>query len=237
MGIGIAANTATLNAPGSASLPAAFAGGWGSATLSASLGSSPTISILYDSVREFQGSGGGSGELTLNYYTQYYDPGAAAGATVDATFSTSDTIVQTGSSSVFAQLFVDGPGGLVFLAQDCKSTRNGCDGGGGASGAAFPATTHIQLLRNVNYRVNMLLRVSGYGIPPVDGVANGTIDPTFSAPAGAGGRFIFSAGVNGGAAVPEPTAWSLLIFGFGLAGAMLRKRSADRVGSRPAGWA
>ena len=224
VGIGIAANGAVLTGPGMASLPAAFAGDWGFASLQASLGASPTIAITYDSVKEFQGSGGGAGSLTLNYWAQYYNPNAVAGSTVDATLFTGDSLFQSGSSSVSAQLFIEGPTGVIFLAQHCQSGRNGCDGGGNSFGSPFPASANIQLLQNVNYRVNLLLQVSGFGIPPVDGIANGVIDPSFSAPAGVGGRFIFSPGVTGTDAVPEPAAWSLVIAGFALAGAALRRR-------------
>jgi hypothetical protein len=219
IGIGDAVNTSVLSAPGTVNLPPAYSGDWGFASLTATLGADPSITVIFDSTKEFNDAGGGAGDLTLNYYAQYYNPNAADGATIDATFLTGDTLVQSGLSSVYAQEFVEGPTGLVFLAEHCLSQRNGCS----SPGLPFPASTKLTLLQNVTYRVNMLIQVSGAGVPPVDGVAEATIDPRFTAPIGGGGQFVFSSGVFAGG-VPEPATWALMIGGFGLAGAALRRR-------------
>jgi len=75
---------------------------------------------------------------------------------------------------------------------------------------------------------------SSYGNIPVPQLSftGSSIKILFSAYQGTPGQFAYSNGgqavfsYNGMAAVPEPGAWALMIGGFGLAGAMLRRRRA-----------
>ena len=237
IGLGAAADSVSLNAPGTASLPAIVYVwpygnySWGTGTLTATLGSNPSVYLTNDQIGNPLGISGGGGQLSMFYSVEYYLPGAPIGATTPVNIYASDFLSQSGAASTAsATMNVSGVNGLIYNAAQCLTTAitNGCGGSGGvtSSGASF-STGLATMVDNSVYTVQMLVSTynSSY-YEGTNGVATALINTAgFSAPASGGGTFVFSPGIAN--PVPEPGTYAMLLAGLGLIGFIAYRRKND----------
>jgi hypothetical protein len=163
----------------------------------------------------------GDGIVDIVYSVEYVDPSPMP-SVVTVDFKGGDSLsVGAGSGTASSLLYVFVAGFTPFpvayypyIGRHCVSTELGCDLGTNAAGGPYGAQS-FDMAPNTIYHVEMKAWVSGYA------TSSAAVDPTFSAPAGAPGRFIFSPDV---AAVPEPATWSVMLLGFGSVGAAMRAR-------------
>jgi len=176
----------------------------GTGIVSATLGNDPTVELGAMPIYGDEGVG----TLRMSYQAEYFDPGSPAGTTVAATIDAADAINAGGpGGGAEAVMTVIGPT-QIYSALDC-SPAYGC----GATPNVPFTDQAVTMVVNTPYTVLLSLGISG----PV----LAKIDPTFSAPASAGGEFVFSPGVTSG--VPEPATWAAMLVGFGGVGAAMRR--------------
>jgi len=197
---------------------------YGVGVISATLGVDPKVLLGATPAN----NGGGDSSLDMSYQVEYFDPGASPGATVPAMVLVSDSIVPPGLSAAAAAvalMTVSGINGTVYLGYDCEAGAAAAFGCGATPHAPF-ADQAVTLVANTVYDVDLSLMI--YAHDPVQA----SIDPRFSAPATAGGEFVFSPGITSG--VPEPATWAAMLIGFGGVGAAMRRSRRGRPEARGA---
>lgn len=197
---------------------------YGTGVISATLGVDPKILLGATPAN----NGGGDSSLDMSYEVEYFDPGAAPGTTVPAMVLVSDSITPPGLSAAAAAaavMTVSGVNGTVYLGYDCEAGAAAAFGCGATPHAPF-ANQAVTLVANTVYDVDLSLMI--YAHDPVQA----EIDPRFSAPATAGGEFVFSPGITSG--VPEPATWAAMLIGFGGVGAAMRRSRRARPEARDA---
>lgn len=166
-----------------------------------------------------------SANLTVNFYIN-----GAAGARVPITIQGEAAGSASGdgvsSAGAFLETFGSNNAATLFSFTNCNTTN--C---GGAFAKTFNLPTgvifSVLLEAGGAFINNPTDRFSGPGAfsASVDPPSLISIDPTFAAQNPG-----FSLAINSGSAapgVPEPSAWALMIAGFGAAGAALRRRRAE----------
>lgn len=155
----------------------------------------------------------------LNYSVELIDPGKTAPEPVQ--LRASDLFNLTGESGASYVFTLTGITNALKI-QDCVG-RGTCIEG--IAHGSIASITNVMLVPNSVYYVNMQLYAGAYG--HTGDSAYASLDPIFSLPAGSTGVLAYSAGVTG--AVPEPASWALMVSGFGLAGALLRRRRTSEL--------
>lgn len=183
---------------------------YGSGEISALLGVDPQVLLSASPAN----NGGGGSFLDMSYEVEYVHHGAMPGATVGATVHASDTINQAGDSAAEAVMTVSGVNGVIYDAYNCSASPEAAFGCRAIANVPF-ADQGVTMVENTVYDVDLSLQI--YARDPV----LASIDPTFTAPASAGGYFIFSSGISSG--VPEPASWAAMLLGFGAVGATMRR--------------
>jgi len=229
--LGAASNEVNISAPGTVSLPPP--NNYGTATLTATAGSIPGVSIETTNYY-YQGISGGGGQVTMTYHMMYFNPsvagGTADGTTIGATININELVTQSGPSKAEAKLTVGGTqsvGGLnpiAYQGYDCvvnTAFYAPCSGG---TVAPFPSGP-ITLDQNRDYTV--LLQVLTAATVDTSQNENGTalasINLWFSAPPSGGGEFVFSPGIT---PVPVPPAVWLFASGLLSLVGIARRRAA-----------
>jgi hypothetical protein len=197
------------------------AGCGGVCTATTVVGRDPSETINVDEVA-YEASGGGYVQAELEYY---FVPSASGTIYLHA----GDTLTSERGSSSQAYLAIGlaGPSDTAFNNFTSYDTSayiyydTDCDGGcsAGTAGAGHPAPLAtdqaLQVVGGQLYTVYETVYVS----PATTGVQLfAQADPTFTA--GPGITLSFSPGVL--SAVPEPSAWALMLVGFGATGRALR---------------
>jgi hypothetical protein len=181
---------------------------YGTGEISATLGIDPTILLSASPAN----NGGGDSSLEMTYQV-YYGSSDPAGTVVHPPVLVSDKLDVTGDSAAEAFMVISGVNGIIYDSTDCQSGPGAAFGC--RPGDAPLADQTLNMVVNTLYTVDMFVRI--YAHDPV----SATIDPIFVNPPNGTGEFFFSPGIGG---VPEPAAWTLMIGGFGLVGAALRRR-------------
>jgi len=223
IGFGSGAVPVTVAAPGTQVFsPTIFLNGTfhnvGNGVMSATLGNDPAVLL---GAMPALGFGHADGSLEMNYQVEYFDPGAPIGTTIAATVDAADTILQVGGSAAEAVMTVMGSTpAYLYAAYNCSSGLGAAFCSAPIAGQPNAPFTDQTVTMTVNSPYTVHLSLQTYAFSPVQ-VQVG-IDPTFSAPASAGGEFIFSPGVTSG--VPEPGIWAMMLVGLGGLGAAMRAR-------------
>jgi hypothetical protein len=217
--LGAASNEVIISAPGTVSLPPP--NNYGTATLTASAGSLPGVSIETTAYL-YQGISGGGGQVNMTYHMMYFNPSVAGGTvdgtTIDAMITINELVTQSGPSKAEAKLTVGGTqsvGGLnpiAYQGYDCvvnTAIYAPCSGGTVAPFASGPIT----LDQNRDYTVLLQVVTAGTFYLNENGTALASINLWFSAPPSGGGEFVFSPGIT---SVSVPAA--VWLFGSGLLG-------------------
>ena len=225
-----------LTAPGYVQVPAGMPGGTGD--VYAHLGPSPYDGFTYDNVASVGGDAGGSGNVDMTYYVEYYNASLPAGnpnnVTAHVLLGASDLVQQFGAGTATAALVISGGNAVVVNEHQCVTGPGwgGCGGGAAvtSSGAPFVAT-FFNMVENQVYSVELIANgYGGWNVATGPGSATASVDPTFSTTA-TGGAFFFSPGVGG---VPEPTTWAMFLAGVGAIGAALRISRRRQLGAAAA---
>ena len=175
---------------------------------------------------EFDHTSGGVVQASLGYYMEYLNaPGdyavnifaldslsAPDGSAVSAHLKIGQASTSFGSFNNFA--------GITLEEGDCL---NRCPAPGFAIPTGpFVANHLVTLSANTLYFVQLDVLLNP---GPSNVEISGKVDPMFTTDI-LGGEFIFSPGVLAGPpsdGVPEPSAWGLMLMGFGALGAVLRR--------------
>ena len=247
VGLGAAGNDATISGAGMAALPASvpcteFSNSclpgqtlsWGSGSVSATLGSDPTLAVKADNNNDALFIGGGGGYVIERYSFAYVNFPVVPGATFLADLRSSDTLFVSGDAIASASLKLQGDG-ASFTERECVTVTgtNGC-AGPLHTGVPFVANTPLVLRENTAYEVDLEVDVTAYytrdiydpTAPTFPGIATAEIDPRITTTATDGGHLIFSPGVTSSA--PEPATWALMLLGFGATGLVLRTATGKR---------
>jgi len=194
--------------------------------LTATLASAATVDVAVDSQS-------GPWLTSLNPSLDYGDHSEGGPTSVSAGFDFTAGGVFTitwlsGLTSAFGGVpYSDGNGDTTFVANDFN----------GNSGNVFPSfyIDHSQYPAYLNALIGAFADSAGHVVGTPFLIGNGPYDAT--APGGATQLFLglnddifgdntgaFLVNVSGPGGVPEPATWAMMIAGFGLAGATLRRR-------------
>ena len=196
----------------------------GICTLTTTLGSDPSASININEIA-YANTAGGKAEAALGYYVAYLGTDGEHSVTVH----TADLIDNAGDVPFEDELTIGQADKYYsffnnFLTKDLDEAdcNDNC--------VVHPPITDTVFQMKANTLYFVLLDV--FMKPGVTGTQNTlTLDPTFS-DNGAGGKFVFTPGVTDAvAAVPEPASWAMMIAGFGVIGARMRRRTSSRQAS------
>ena len=202
------------------------------------LGTDPSASLTVNEVT-YELTAGGNAEAALGYYVALLNtPGTYA---VD--LHALDSFDITDGVYAYTNLRIGIAGTETtsfnnFVSTDFAETQcfNGCPSStpAGATSQFFPADVQIQMQANTLYFVQLDALIAA-GATGVDDTAS--VDPTFTS--SDGGTFVFSPGVSSPVSVspvPEPDAWAMVVPGFALIAAAVRRRGGSSR-SRPRGAA
>ena len=165
----------------------------------------------------FCGLGGGNSSGGLNYTAAFADCYYSVAHPADFPTPLTSTVMATG----FEPTLFTRPGGAVFNLSSVDLAFGPFDHGGLQSDTTTVTGTLLG-----GGKISSILNV-GFGFQTFQLGWNNLVSVDFSVLAQTGEYLAFDNIVYN--AVPEPASWMMLLFGFGFAGAVLRRRRTDRV--------
>lgn len=225
-GLNFADNIQTSNTVGTLN----YGGGpgcGGVCSATTALGFSPSVSATVNEV-EFEHTSGGVVQASLGYYMEYVNAPGDYAVNVFAL----DQLSAPDGSAVSAHLKI-GQAGTSFgafnnfasVTMEEADCLNRCPAPGFVvTPGPFTPNHLLNITANTLYFVQMDVLLNP---GPSNVEISGKVDPMFTTDI-LGGEFLFSPGVLAGppsGGIPEPSAWALMILGFGATGAALRRRA------------
>jgi PEP-CTERM motif len=193
-----------------------------------SLGASPFVSLTVNEV-PFERTGGGIASADLGYYVEYLNAPGVYSVDLHAI----DSLSGPDGARIAAHLeFGQAGGSPAFFGNFASVTLDETDCVNGCppelrsfTPAPFAPVHTVQMIANTPYYIQLDVSFRPNS-SHVDESA--LVDPTFS-DRGSGGVFAFSQGAFQPSAVPEPSAWLLMLGGLAAVGGMVRRVERARV--------
>lgn len=202
----------------------------GSASTNVSLGGSPVPAAAFT---DSAGNSAAAGSAEVDYEIEVLG-GSATPAPVKVVVSAYATAFGSGDGSAGASVAINDNSALQHIAQWQACSNSAICGGLPSS---FNVKTTVTLMSNTLYEVIVaagggVAKLGGLtGTEPGTGAADGYADPYFQLAAGEGAYSLaFSPGIGDSplpSSVPEPGAWTTLMLGAGLLGAVQRRRRRE----------